>query len=115
MRAEEIIKAPIVTEKSSSEIQNGKYTFEVNKKATKIEIANAVEKLFGVKVLRVNTISVKGKEKRMGAHSGMTPDWKKAIVTIDTNPEDTTYLSKGGKEVKVDKKYKDSIEEFMGA
>ncbi len=115
MRAEEIIKAPIVTEKSSSELQNGKYTFEVNKKATKIEIANAVEKLFGVKVLKVNTISVKGKQKRVGAHTGMTPDWKKAIVTIDTNPQDKTYLAKGGKEVKVSKKYKDSIDEFMGA
>lgn len=115
MRAEDIIVAPIVTEKSSAELQDGKYTFEVNKKATKIEIANAVEKLFGVKVLKVNTISVKGKEKRMGRTSGMTPDWKKAIVTIDTNPEDKTYLSKGGKEVKVSKKYKDSIDEFMGA
>ena len=115
MRAEEIIKAPIVTEKSSSEIQNGKYTFEVNKKATKIEIANAVEKLFGVKVLRVNTISVKGKQKRVGAHTGMTSDWKKAIVTIDTDPQEKTYLAKGGKEVKVSKKYKDSIDEFMGA
>ena len=115
MRAEEIIKAPIVTEKSSSELQNGKYTFEVNKKATKIEIANAVEKLFGVKVLKVNTISVKGKQKRVGAHTGMTPDWKKAIVTIDTHPQDKTYLAKGGKEVKVSKKYKDSIDEFMGA
>ena len=115
MRAEEIIKAPIVTEKSSTELQDGKYTFEVNKKATKIEIANAVEKLFGVKVLKVNTISVKGKQKRVGAHTGMTPDWKKAIVTIDTNPQDKTYLAKGGKEVKVSKKYKDSIDEFMGA
>lgn len=115
MRAEDIIVAPIVTEKSSAELQDGKYTFEVNKKATKIEIANAVEKLFGVKVLKVNTISVKGKEKRMGRTSGMTPDWKKAIVTIDTNPEDKKYLSKGGKEVKVSKKYKDSIDEFMGA
>ena len=115
MRAEDIIIAPIVTEKSSSGIQEGKYTFEVNKKATKIEIANAVEKLFGVKVLRVNTISVKGKQKRVGAHVGMTSDWKKAIVTIDTNPSDKTYLGKGGKEVKVSKKYKDSIDEFMGA
>ena len=51
----------------------------------------------------------------MGAHAGMTPDWKKAIVTIDTNPADKTYLGKGGKEVKVSKKYKDSIDEFMGA
>ncbi|MCI9365403.1 MAG: 50S ribosomal protein L23 [Clostridia bacterium] len=115
MRAEDIIIAPIVTEKSSSGIQEGKYTFEVNKKATKIEIANAVEKLFGVKVLRVNTISVKGKQKRVGAHVGMTSDWKKAIVSIDTNPSDKTYLGKGGKEVKVSKKYKDSIDEFMGA
>ena len=115
MRAEEVIIAPIVTEKSSSEIQNGKYTFEVNRKATKIEIANAVEKLFEVKVLKVNTISVKGKEKRVGAHTGMRPDWKKAIVTIDTNPSEKTYLAKGGKEVKISKKYKDSIDEFMGA
>ena len=115
MRPEDIIVAPIVTEKSSSSMQEGKYTFEVNKKATKIQIANAVEKLFEVKVLKVNTITVKGKEKRIGAHSGMTPDWKKAIVTIDTNPEDKKYLGKGGKEVKVSKKYKDSIDEFMGA
>lgn len=115
MKAEDIIIAPIVTEKSSMEIQNGKYTFEVNKKATKIEIANAVEKLFEVKVLKVNTMTVKGKEKRMGAHTGMRPDWKKAIVTIDTNPEEKTYLGKGGKEVKVSKKYKDTIDEFMGA
>ena len=115
MKAEEIIIAPIVTEKSSSELQNGKYTFEVNEKATKIEIANAVEKLFGVKVEKVNTISVKGKEKRVGAHTGMTSDWKKAIVTINTEPGDKTYLTKGGKEVKVTKKFKDSIDEFMGA
>ena len=113
MKAEDIIIAPIVTEKSSMNIQEGKYTFEVNKKATKVEIANAVEKLFEVKVLKVNTISVKGKEKRMGRNSGMTPDWKKAIVTIDTNPGEKTYLGKGGKEVKVSKKYKDSIDEFM--
>ena len=51
----------------------------------------------------------------MGKTSGKTPDWKKAIVTIDTNPSDVKYLSKGGKEVKVSKKYKDSIEHFMGA
>lgn len=115
MRAEEIIIAPIVTERSSTGIQDGKYTFEVNKKATKVDIAKAVEKIFGVKVLSVNTISVKGKEKRVGAHTGMTSDWKKAIVTIDTNPSEKTYLAKGGKEVKVSKKYKDTIDEFMGA
>ena len=115
MKPEDIIIAPVITEKSNDELQAGKYTFKVNKKATKIGIRNAVEKLFEVKVLNVNTISVKGKEKRMGKTSGKTPDWKKAIVTIDTNPSDKTYLTKGGKEVKVSKKYKDSIEHFMGA
>ena len=60
MLAEEVIIKPIVTERSSMGLQEGKYTFKVNKKATKVEIAKAVEKLFGVKVLKVNTVSVKG-------------------------------------------------------
>ncbi len=115
MNAEDVIIAPVVTEKSNDGLQAGKYTFKVNKKATKIDIRNAVEKLFEVKVLDVNTISVKGKNKRMGKTSGKTSDWKKAIVTIDTNPSDMKYMGKGGKEVKVSKKYKDSIEHFMGA
>ena len=115
MLAEDIIIAPVVTEKSSGEIQEGKYTFKVNKKATKIDIKRAVEKLFEVKVLNVNTMTVKGKEKRVGRSVGKTSDWKKAIVTIDTNASEKTYLAKGGKEVKVNKKYKDSIDEFMGA
>ena len=115
MKAEDIIIAPVITEKSNDELQAGKYTFRVNKKATKIDIKNAVEKLFEVKVLKVNTISVRGKSKRMVKTSVKTSDWKKAIVTIDTNPEEMKYMGKGGKEVKVSKKYKDSIEHFMGA
>ena len=115
MRPEDIIIKPIITEESNAGIQEGKYTFKVNKKATKVDVANAVEKLFGVKVLRVNTITVKGKEKRVGANTGRRPDWKKAIVAIATNPTEKSYLTKGGKEVKIDKKYKDSIDEFMGA
>ena len=115
MSPEDIILKPIITEKSNDGVQNGKYTFKVSKKATKIQIADAVQKLFGVKVLNVNTMIVKGKEKRVGANTGKRPDWKKAIVTIDTEPSEKTYLSKGGKEVKVDKKYKDSIDSFMGA
>ena len=115
MKPEDIILKPIITEKSNDGLQSGKYTFKVAKNATKVEIANSVEKLFGVKVLSVNTMIVKGKEKRVGANTGKRPDWKKAIVTIDTNPTDKTYLTKGAKEVKVDKKYKDSIDEFMGA
>jgi large subunit ribosomal protein L23 len=115
MLAEEIIIRPVVTEKSNDGLQEGKYTFEVNKKATKIEIAHAVEKLFEVKVLNVNTMMVRGKQKRVGYHTGRTSDWKKAIVTIDTNPAEKTYLGKGGKQVKANKKFKDSIDEFMGA
>ncbi len=115
MVAEEIIIAPVVTEKSNNGLQDGKYTFKVNKKATKVEIAKAVEKLFEVKVLKVNTVTVNGKEKRVGVHSGKTSDWKKAIVTIDTNVSEMKYLGKGGKEVKLSKKYKDSIDEFLGA
>ena len=115
MLPEEIIIRPVVTEKSNDELQQGKYTFEVNKKATKVQIANAVEKLFEVKVLNVNTMIVKGKTKRVGYHVGKTSDWKKAIVTIDTELSEKTYLGKGGKEVKMSKKYKDSIDEFMGA
>ncbi len=115
MRPEDIIIAPVITEKSNDGMQEGKYTFEVNKKATKVDIANAVEKLFEVKVLKVNTVTVKGKVKRMGRYEGKTSDWKKAIVTIDTNPGEKTYLAKGGKATKMTKKYKDSIDEFMGA
>ena len=115
MIAEEIIIRPVVTEKSSDGLQDGKYTFEVNKKATQVEIAKAGEKLFEVKVLKVNTVTVRGKEKRVGVHTGRTSEWKKAIVTIDRNPEAKSYLTKGGKEVKSSKKFKDSIDEFMGA
>ena len=112
MVAEDIIIKPIITEKSSMDIEEGKYTFKVAKKATKVEIKNAVEKLFEVKVLKVNTMNVKGKAKRVGVHLGKTSDWKKAIVTIDTEGKDIKYLGKGGKEVKVSKKYKDSIDAF---
>ena len=115
MIPEEIIIAPVITEKSNDQMQMGKYTFEVNKNATKVEIANAVEKLFNVKVLNVNTMTVKGKTKRVRYVEGKTSDWKKAIVTIDTNPGEESYLSKGGKVVKISKKYKDSIDKFMGA
>ena len=115
MVAENVILAPVVTEKSSSDMQQGKYTFKVAKNATKVDIKNAVEKLFEVKVLKVNTITVNGKEKRVGVHQGKTSDWKKAIVTIDTAVSDMKYLGKGGKEVKLSKKYKDSIDEFLGA
>ena len=112
MVAEDIIVRPVITEKNYENMALGRYTFEVNKKATKIDIKHAVEKLFEVKVLDVATMNVKGKPKRQGVHEGRTSNWKKAIVTIDTNPGEFKYLGKGGKEEKVSKKYKTSIEEF---
>ena len=114
MAAENIILAPIVTERSSMDMQNGKYTFKVAKKATKVEIKNAVEKIFEVKVLKVNTMTVKGKEKRVRYQTGRTSDWKKAIVTVEANPSEKTYLAKGGKATKVSKKYNTTIEGFTG-
>lgn len=115
MLPEDIIIKPIITEKSNIEMQAGKYTFEVNKKATKVDVKRAVEKLFNVKVLKVNTINVSGKEKRVGRNVGKTADWKKAIVSIDVNPgAEQSYLTKGGKVTKVTKKYNDSIAEVTG-
>ena len=80
--AYDIIKRPIVTEKSMGQTAERKYTFEVAKDVNKIEIKKAVEQAFGVKVKSVNTMVVLGKIKRQGAHFGKRPDWKKAIVKL---------------------------------
>ena len=79
---QDIIIAPVITEKSMDELQNGKYTFKVAKNANKIEIKKAVEALFGVEVAKVNTLNVNGKAKRVGRFEGRTSDWKKAVVTL---------------------------------
>ena len=79
---QDIIIKPIITEASMDNLADKKYTFKVQADATKPEIANAVEKLFGVKVACVNTISMKKKPKRLGVHFGYTSEWKKAIVTL---------------------------------
>ena len=86
--AQDIIIAPVITEKSMSGIADKKYTFKVAKDANKIEIADAVQQLFKVDVAKVNTINVRGKERRMGRYSGYTAAWKKAIVTLklDSKP-----------------------------
>ena len=80
--AQSIVIRPIITEASIDNLQMRKYTFEVAKDANKSEIAKAVEELFGVKVEKVNTLNVNGKNRRMGRYEGKTPDWKKAIVTL---------------------------------
>ena len=79
---QDIILKPVITEKSIDGLQVGKYTFKVAKDANKLEIAKAVEKLFGVKVAKVNTVTVNGKLRRYGRFEGYTASWKKAIVTL---------------------------------
>lgn len=79
----DIIIKPIITEDSMDRLADNKYTFKVAKDANKIEIAKAIEEIFDVKVAKVNTISVKGKQKRMGRYVGYRSDWKKAIVTLE--------------------------------
>lgn len=79
----EILKRPLVTEKSTVEKDaRNKLYFEVDRDANKIEIKEAVQKIFKVDVLDVSTISMKGKKKRVGRHFTQLPDWKKAVVTI---------------------------------
>ena len=80
--AQDIILAPVITEASMQGIAAKKYTFKVAPNATKIDIARAVEELFGVEVAKVNTISVRGRFRRKGMNSGYTAASKKAIVTL---------------------------------
>lgn len=84
--AYDIIKRPIITEQSMEDLDIKKYVFEVAKDANKIEIKKAIEEIFGVKVIRVTTTIVPGKEKRMGKNpAGMTSEWKKAVVKLSKN------------------------------
>ena len=98
---QDIILKPVITERSIDILPTGKYTFKVDKDANKVEIAKAVTELFGVEVLKVNTMNCKGRARRVGRYEGKKADWKKAIVTINTEPSDK-------------KKFKSSLEFFDG-
>ena len=80
--ARDIVKRPIITEKSYDLMNEGKFTFEVDKKANKIEVKQACEALFNVKVEKVNIMNVKPKAKRMGRYEGKTNKRRKAIVKL---------------------------------
>lgn len=82
MIARDIIIKPVITEKSMAGAVEKKYTFKVAKTAGKIEIAKAVEEIFGVQVKKVNTLNVRGRYRRQGRTGGYTPSWKKAVVTL---------------------------------
>ncbi len=90
--AQDIIIAPVITEKSMSGIAAKKYTFKVSKDANKIEIADAVESIFKVKVAKVNTISVRGRSRRVGRYEGKTASWKKAVVTLTADSKTIEFF-----------------------
>lgn len=92
MRDRDIIIRPILSEKSYAGIENKKYTFEVAKDANKTEIKLAIERIFGVKVESVNTVSCKGKFKRMGRSEGYTSDYKKAIVQLKQDSKSIEFF-----------------------
>jgi len=81
---QEILIRPLITEQSSvMQAEQNKYTFEVHRSATKIDIRNAVEQMFDVSVKNVRTMNCLGKTRRVGRNTGRRRDWKKAIVTLD--------------------------------
>ncbi len=89
---QDIIIKPIITEASMDNLAAKKYTFKVLANATKPEIANAVEVMFGVKVACVNTINMKKKPKRLGVHAGYTSEWKKAVVTLTADSKTIEFF-----------------------
>ena len=90
--AHDVIIKPIITEDSMARLAEKKYTFEVADGATKVDIKKAVEEIFKVKVEKVNTISMKAKNKRVGYHFGKTSEWKKAIVTLTADSKTIEFF-----------------------
>lgn len=83
MEARELIKRPLITEKTTQLMEENKYCFLVDPKANKTQIKQAIEEIFNVKVKNVNTQNLLGKIKKMGRYSGRRPSWKRAIVTLE--------------------------------
>lgn len=92
MKQYDIIKRPVLSEKSYSGIANKRYVFEVAVDANKIEIKEAIEKIFGVKVEKVNTVNVRGKLKRQGRTQGFTSKRKKAIVQLTKDSKSIEFF-----------------------
>ena len=91
--AQDIVLAPVITENSMAGIADKKYTFKVATAATKIDIANAVEELFGVKAANVNPLAVRGRYRRQGMHAGYTAKSKKAIVTLTADSKEIEFFN----------------------
>jgi large subunit ribosomal protein L23 len=90
----QVIIRPVITEKNTNLMEEGKYCFEVDPKATKAQIRQAIERIFSVSVVKVNTMNVRGKKRRRGRDKfGYTADWKKAVVTLQ--PGDAIDMLEG--------------------
>ncbi|KGL38091.1 50S ribosomal protein L23 [Listeria sp. FSL L7-1582] len=92
MDARDIIKRPIITEQSTSVLDDKKYTFEVDTRATKTHVKKAIEEIFEVKVAKVNVMNYKGKMKRMGRYAGYTNKRRKAIVTLTGDSKEIQFF-----------------------
>lgn len=92
MNARDVIKSPVITEHSADLMMDKKYTFEVDPRANKTEVKAAVESAFNVKVVKVNTMNIKGKLKRMGQHAGYRSDRKKAIVQLSEDSKELDFF-----------------------
>lgn len=88
MEARDVLKRPVITERSSEVMADKKYTFEVDTRANKTQVKQAVQEIFGVKVEKVNIMNYKGKFKRMGKHAGYTNKRRKAIVKLTADSKD---------------------------
>nr|WP_207669662.1 50S ribosomal protein L23 [Marinisporobacter balticus] len=92
MTAYDIVKKPLISERSMDAMADKKYTFIVDMRANKLEVKKAVEEIFGVKVEKVNTIRMRGKYKRMGKNIGKRPDRKKAIVKLTADSKEIEFF-----------------------
>ncbi|WP_409252534.1 50S ribosomal protein L23 [Bacillus sp. SCS-153A] len=92
MDARDIIKRPVITELSTDLMADKKYTFEVDTRANKTQVKDAVEEIFGVKVAKVNVMNYKGKFKRMGRHAGYTNKRRKAVVTLTAESKEIEFF-----------------------
>ena len=88
----DIIRKPVISERSMADAENKKYTFKVDVRANKTQVKDAVEEIFEVEVKKVNIMNVKGKEKRMGRNKGMTAATKKAIVTLTDDSKEIEFF-----------------------
>lgn len=88
----DIIKRPIITERTSELMANKRYVFEVDLRANKTEIKQAIQQIFKVKVTSVNTLRMPAKPKRYGRHSGYTSEWKKAIVQLSADSKELEFF-----------------------